>query len=116
MALETRIGRARGRKRHTRVVVEEQSENRGHGAAHRRVPGDVLGKVRRGDEGCPTWIGVRRAIVILVGTLDRGDRTPEIEGILRVPTRDPRVSAGNVHERKSTSRVRARPDEAPGSK
>jgi hypothetical protein len=45
-------------------------------------------------------------IAILVGALDRRDRTPEIEGILRVPTRDPRVGACDVHEREITSRLR----------
>src|SRR4029434_2774522 len=33
-------------------------------------------------------------------------RTPEVERILRVPTRDPRVGAGDVHQREATSRLR----------
>jgi len=106
MALETRIGGARGGKHHPGVVIEEQPENSGHRTTHGRVPGNILGEVRRGHKRCPGWISLRSGIVILVGAADRRHRTPEVERILRVPTGDPRVGAGDVHQRESPSGLR----------
>ena len=61
--------------------------------------------VRRVDERCPSWFGLRRGIAVLVRPLDRRDRTPEVEGLF-ASEHAIRVGAGDVHEREIASRLR----------
>src|SRR5712691_11860043 len=73
---------ARCRERHI-VVMEEPPEHLGGGAAEHGVRGRVVGDRGRVEQIFPAGIADRIVVAVRIASPNRGDRSPEVERVLR---------------------------------
>lgn len=66
----------------------------------------ILGMRRRRDKGSPGWIGLSPGVVICVRLVNRGDRPPEVVGVLRVEARDRGIRRGDGKQGHESGRLR----------
>src|SRR4051812_22039286 len=89
-ATET-AGNARQRKAGRLVadpVAEKVDQDLSRGCAHQGVRGRIVGYRRSHEERLPSDIRLRAFVTVARGILDRSNRTPESEFVLRVESSD----------------------------
>ena len=106
VALEAGSRRTDGDNRRAWLVTKEQLQHRGHRAAVGGVPRQVLRMLRCRKQRRPGGITLGPDVVVRIAVLDRRDRSPEIERVIRLPADDARIGRREVHQGQGTRRCR----------